>query len=133
MCHSLDTLEARGPSALAPGTHLVAIYNDNFLSSLDFTLCAVPLEPVGGDATGSGGDAGGRVAAMVTPLKKNYNSTFLKQVATGRVHSHPCPRMPPSLLKVASGSELQDKKKSLNKLAETIVSTREALIKAQEE
>mmetsp|Transcript_53337 Transcript_53337/g.121573 ORF Transcript_53337/g.121573 Transcript_53337/m.121573 type:complete len:289 (+) Transcript_53337:455-1321(+) len=45
VCHSLDTLEERGPSALEPGSHLIAVYCDNFLSTIDFTIAAVPMEP----------------------------------------------------------------------------------------
>lgn len=40
ICHSLDTLEERGPSALKSGSHLVACYCDNFLSSI--RMCGDP-------------------------------------------------------------------------------------------
>jgi len=136
ICHALDTLEERGPCSLSEGSHLVAIYNDNFLSAIEFTLCAVPLEPVKRAPSCQGA------------------SDALEPYESATAHLLPCTNTPTyalylflSLWQVsdsdgagtrvasmaAAAAELQDKKRSLNKLAETVVARREALIKAQEE
>jgi len=83
VCHSLDTLEERGPSCLEQGQHLVCVYCDNFLSSIEFTLAAVPLE------SGEDEGASARVAAMQSCAealrsKKQHLNSLAEDVVSKR-------------------------------------------------
>jgi hypothetical protein len=116
VCHSLDTLEERGPSALEPGTHLVAVYCDNFLSAIEFTLAAVSLEftPAW--------------AALDSPLTRRSPSV---QVPMEAGSDEGASERVAALQRAAEA--LKAKKAALGDLAEQVVARREALLKAQEE